>query len=91
MCNTLAFHKSRSNQPALLPGNHTHILIVIYNHVLQDSDENKLVYTELFERYCTLLESNLDAALSAAVPGFDMGGFIGMVEERQDELASEVG
>ena len=39
---------------------------------LQDSEENKLVYTDVFCKYTELLESIIEKRLRQAVPGFDM-------------------
>jgi len=39
---------------------------------MQDTDENKLVYTDVFAKYTDLLEAIIDARLRQAVPGFDM-------------------
>lgn len=57
---------------------------------LQDTAENKLCYTELFQQYCSLVEGTIEAALSAAVPGFSMDEFAKMLEERHEELGAEV-
>ncbi len=38
----------------------------------QDTDENKLIYTDIFAKYTALVESTIDRKLKAAVPGFEM-------------------
>ena len=43
---------------------------------LQDSDENKLAYTDVFTRYTQLVETNIERRLKAAVPDFDMTAFL---------------
>lgn len=55
-----------------------------------DSEENKLIYTQLFEEYHTQLERVIESRLCAAVPGFSMSEFMGMLETRQDELFGDV-
>ena len=54
------------------------------------TDENKLIYTELFQKYTELIEQYLEKELSSAVEGFDMVEFMEMLSEREDELAGEV-
>jgi ADP-ribosylation factor-like protein 2-binding protein len=54
-------------------------------------DENKLIYTEIFQRYTSLVEQFLDERLRAAVPGFTMDAFMDMLGERDEgELDGEV-
>lgn len=58
--------------------------------VFEDSDENKLEYTTLFERYTELTESLLLKKLQEALPDFDMEAFMGMVVERKDQVSGDV-
>jgi hypothetical protein len=58
--------------------------------LLQDADENKLCYMQLFEAYCAMLEGCVQRVLQAAVPGLGMEEFAAMLEERQDQLGAEV-
>jgi len=53
---------------------------------LEDTDENKLVYTEIFQSYTGTLEASMDEHLTGAVEEFSMEEFSGMLEERKDEL-----
>lgn len=57
---------------------------------LQDTAENKLVYTQLFEAYCALLEGTIESALTQAVQGFSMAEFADMLADRRDQLGAEV-
>lgn len=59
-------------------------------HHFEATDENKLIYMEIFQNYTASVEEFLEKGLSQAVPGFDMGEFMSMLAERQDELAGEV-
>lgn len=59
-------------------------------NVFEESGENKLVYTQIFEEYSNLLEDAISTHLSAAVEGFDMMEFVGMLNARKDELNGEV-
>lgn len=56
----------------------------------QDTDENKLCYTQVFQEYCELLERTIITALTAAVPGFSLDVFTMMLQQRQGELGAEV-
>eukprot|EP01138_Halocafeteria_seosinensis_P000287 gb/GECG01000295.1/.p1 GENE.gb/GECG01000295.1/~~gb/GECG01000295.1/.p1 ORF type:complete len:183 (+),score=38.17 gb/GECG01000295.1/:1-549(+) len=55
-----------------------------------DTEENKLSYMELFERYTSMLESMLEEQLTAEVPDFDMERFQEMLSERGDELNADI-
>ena len=57
-----------------------------------DTDENKLVYTELFESYTEGIEAFLADALAARLgPGFAMERLLEVVRRRgEDELAGDV-
>lgn len=57
---------------------------------LQDNDENKLIYTDLFSKYTEMVEAVIEARLKAAVPGFDMMDFMQMLDERREELMGDV-
>lgn len=59
-------------------------------HHFEDTDENKLVYMQLFEQYNSVLEKTIDEHLRATVDGFSMDEFVGMLSERQDELDGDV-
>ncbi|KAK3264276.1 hypothetical protein CYMTET_26975 [Cymbomonas tetramitiformis] len=56
-----------------------------------DADgENKLIYTDIFSQYTTMLEASIVSKLSEMVPGFDMGEFGAMLNERKAELEGDV-
>lgn len=57
---------------------------------LQDSDENKLIYTDLFARYTSLVENTIESKLKEAVPGFSMAEFSSLLETHRDSLMSDV-
>jgi hypothetical protein len=59
--------------------------------LLQDTEENKLVYMELFQSYCELLENIINQHLTAAIPSFNMDWFLEQLEKRESELDAEVG
>ena len=44
--------------------------------LLQDADENKLIYTDIFQEYQAVVERSLEQRLAAAIPNFSMDTFI---------------
>ena len=51
-------------------------------HEFDDGDENKLVYTSLFQQYTTLVETYIEERLGASVASFDMASFCTQLQER---------
>ena len=58
--------------------------------IFDDKDENKIEYTEIFQRYTSLIESTLDQKLTEKVPNFSMKRFETMLLSRQDEMDTEI-
>lgn len=58
--------------------------------VFEDTADNKLEYTVVFEKYTDLVESTLDARLKEAVPGFSMAQFSKLLQAHKDSLMGEV-
>ncbi|KXZ48546.1 hypothetical protein GPECTOR_27g717 [Gonium pectorale] len=56
----------------------------------EDSDENKLIYTDIFSKYTELVESMIESKLKQAVPGFSMAEFMTLLESHKDNLMAEV-
>eukprot|EP00928_Gymnodinium_smaydae_P097531 TRINITY_DN8855_c0_g1_i1.p1 TRINITY_DN8855_c0_g1~~TRINITY_DN8855_c0_g1_i1.p1 ORF type:complete len:228 (+),score=68.49 TRINITY_DN8855_c0_g1_i1:60-743(+) len=60
-------------------------------HVFEDTEENKLVYTEIFTKYTELIEGFLENALKQQLPGFDMQAFLEeLVQRGEEEIDSAV-
>lgn len=61
-------------------------------HHFEDNDENKFIYTDLFDKYTSLVEGCIDKKIKAAIPEFDLMDFMSMLEARKDQLydASDV-
>lgn len=55
----------------------------LHAHEFTDDEENKLVYTTLFEEYNVAIEDYIDVKLKEAVPSFSMEKLCTMLEERQ--------
>lgn len=53
-------------------------------------DENKLEYTEIFNKYITLLEGKITDSMCERMPGFKMGSFIELIKSRKDEVDCEL-
>merc|ERR1711998_302205 len=53
-------------------------------------DEQKLEYTDIFQRYTTLIEEHVERGLSEGVPDFSMEQFLSILEEREDEVSADV-
>ncbi|KAM3861130.1 ADP-ribosylation factor-like protein 2-binding protein [Diretmus argenteus] len=51
-----------------------------------DSEENKLSYTPIFNEYVNLLEKHLEQQLMERIPGFNMNAFIVLVMQHKDEV-----
>jgi ADP-ribosylation factor 2-binding protein len=58
--------------------------------VFNDSEENKIEYTALFEEYTGLMERTLEERLAAKVPGFNMRRFELQLVDRKDEIGGEI-
>jgi len=58
--------------------------------IFDDNDENKIEYTEIFNRYTTLIESTIDTKLLQKLPNFNMRRFEEMLLSRQDEMDTEI-
>jgi hypothetical protein len=55
------------------------------SETFEDSGENKLEYTTLFNEYQTLVEGLLQQKLSEKIEGFQMEDFERMLEDRRGE------
>jgi len=58
--------------------------------VFEDTEENKLEYTSIFEKYTKLVEHFLERRLRKLVDDFDMDRFMHMCSRRRDELVGDV-
>eukprot|EP00937_MAST-01D_sp_MAST-1D-sp2_P005866 g5866.t1 len=58
--------------------------------VFEDTDENKLQYTEIFFQYTERIEGFIAERLTATIEGFDMEEFGAMLEARPDEVTGDV-
>ncbi|XP_029910578.1 ADP-ribosylation factor-like protein 2-binding protein [Myripristis murdjan] len=55
-----------------------------------DSEENKLSYTLIFNEYVSLLEKHLEQQLMERIPGFSMNTFTHLLMQHKDEVPSDI-
>ncbi len=58
--------------------------------IFEDTEENKIEYTQIFEKYTAMMEGSLNSLLTAKIPGFSMERFEEMLVKRQDEIMGEI-
>ncbi|XP_022075227.1 ADP-ribosylation factor-like protein 2-binding protein isoform X2 [Acanthochromis polyacanthus] len=55
-----------------------------------DSDENKLSYTPIFNEYVDQLEKYLEQQLTERIPDFNMDTFIELLMQRKEEVSGDI-
>ncbi|CAL8262474.1 unnamed protein product [Merluccius merluccius] len=55
-----------------------------------DSDENKLSYTPIFNDYVDLLERHLERQLTERIPGFNMAAFTHLLMQHKEEVPADI-
>ncbi|XP_033997615.1 ADP-ribosylation factor-like protein 2-binding protein isoform X2 [Trematomus bernacchii] len=55
-----------------------------------DSDENKLSYTSIFNEYVDLLEKHLEQQLLERIPTFNMNSFIELLMQHKEEVPGDI-
>ncbi|RZF45348.1 hypothetical protein LSTR_LSTR002791 [Laodelphax striatellus] len=61
-----------------------------YWQEFENSEENKLVYTDIFNEYVKLLEEHIEKRLNDLVPNFSMAAFLEDLMEQKESLDGEV-
>ncbi|XP_034391095.1 ADP-ribosylation factor-like protein 2-binding protein isoform X2 [Cyclopterus lumpus] len=56
----------------------------------EDSDENKLSYTPIFDKYVDLLEKHLEQQLMERIPAFNMNTFIKRLMQHKEEVPGDI-
>ncbi|XP_051237039.1 ADP-ribosylation factor-like protein 2-binding protein [Dicentrarchus labrax] len=56
----------------------------------EDSEENKLSYTSIFNEYVALLEKYLEQQLMERIPGFSMNTFTELLMQHKDEVPDDI-
>ena len=52
----------------------------------EPTEENKLIYTEIFKKYHEIIEAYIIGKMSQAIEGFKLEVFLQMVATRKDEI-----
>ncbi|KAK7891149.1 hypothetical protein WMY93_023112 [Mugilogobius chulae] len=61
-----------------------------YYSEFDDSDENKLLYTQIFNDYVDLLEKHLEQQLTERIPDFNMNAFIQLLMQHKEEVPADI-
>ncbi|XP_075875363.1 ADP-ribosylation factor-like protein 2-binding protein [Nelusetta ayraudi] len=56
----------------------------------EDSEENKLSYTTIFNDYISLLEKHLEQQLTLRIPGFNMNNFTELLLKNKDDVPGDI-
>jgi len=59
-------------------------------HHFDNSEENKLIYTDIFNEYTVEIEKYIEAALVQKVPDFHMDIFLEELNEKRNELDGDI-
>ena len=54
------------------------------------TEENKLVYTTIFNQYTTTIEAHINNQLSEMIDGFNMERFISLLDTRKDQIEEQI-
>lgn len=54
------------------------------------TEENKLVYTTIFNTYTTTIEAHINTQLSEMIEGFNMERFISLLDTRKDQIEEQI-
>ena len=59
-------------------------------HHFDDNDENKLIYTDIFNEYMSKVECYIDNELKQVLPSFNMQKFLADFPSRQEDIEQEI-
>jgi ADP-ribosylation factor 2-binding protein len=59
-------------------------------HHFEDVEENKLIYTDIFEKYTALVEKVIEDELKKRIRDFQMDHFLKGLESRKGEIDEEI-
>jgi len=54
------------------------------------TEENKLVYTTIFNQYTNTIEAHINAQLQSKIADFSMERFIGLLATRKDQIEEQI-
>ncbi|XP_043448773.1 ADP-ribosylation factor-like protein 2-binding protein [Prionailurus bengalensis] len=61
-----------------------------YYQEFEDTEENKLTYTPIFNEYISLVEKYIEEQLLERIPGFNMAPFTTTSQHHDDEVAGDI-
>ncbi|XP_054567177.1 ADP-ribosylation factor-like protein 2-binding protein isoform X2 [Eptesicus fuscus] len=61
-----------------------------YYQEFEDTEENKLIYTPIFNEYISLVEKYIEEQLLERIPGFNMAAFTTTLQHHRDEVAGDI-
>ncbi|XP_076988642.1 ADP-ribosylation factor-like protein 2-binding protein isoform X1 [Tamandua tetradactyla] len=61
-----------------------------YYQEFEDTEENKLIYTPIFNEYISLVEKYIEEQLLERIPGFNMVAFTTTLQHHKDEVAGDI-
>ncbi|XP_044290241.1 ADP-ribosylation factor-like protein 2-binding protein isoform X3 [Varanus komodoensis] len=61
-----------------------------YYQEFDDTEENKLIYTPIFNEYICLVEKYIEEKLLDRMPRFSMSTFISSLQQHKDEIAGDI-
>ncbi|XP_042336772.1 ADP-ribosylation factor-like protein 2-binding protein [Sceloporus undulatus] len=61
-----------------------------YYQEFDDTEENKLIYTPIFNEYICLVEKYIEDKLLDRFPGFSMSAFTLSLQQHKDEIAEDI-
>ncbi|XP_005899941.2 ADP-ribosylation factor-like protein 2-binding protein [Bos mutus] len=61
-----------------------------YYQEFEDTEENKLTYTPIFNEYISLVEKYIEEQLLERIPGFNMAAFTTTLQHHKDEVAGDI-
>uniref|UniRef100_F7D7K5 ADP-ribosylation factor-like protein 2-binding protein n=2 Tax=Didelphinae TaxID=126287 RepID=F7D7K5_MONDO len=61
-----------------------------YYQEFEDTEENKLIYTPIFNEYISLVEKYIEEQLLERIPGFNMATFTTTLQQHKDEVAGDI-
>uniref|UniRef100_A0A7S3NEX0 ADP-ribosylation factor-like protein 2-binding protein n=2 Tax=Euplotes harpa TaxID=151035 RepID=A0A7S3NEX0_9SPIT len=56
----------------------------------ENTEENKLVYMEIFKKYKEIIESYIETRLADMIDGFDMEEYAKVLPDRKDEIDDQL-
>ncbi|XP_063293332.1 ADP-ribosylation factor-like protein 2-binding protein [Pelobates fuscus] len=61
-----------------------------YYNEFEDTEENKLTYTPIFNEYICLVEKFIEEQLLLRIPTFNMNAFTASLQSHQQEIAGDI-